>query len=387
MSSTVGSSGIVRHVVEFGRALRARGVPVGPGETADAARVAAGSDLLDRRELYFLFRTLFVSRHEDFAAFDELFEGYWSPAAMDPAALARGPQVERGFPSRTRKHGPPSSQPPQLSLDRWLKADTSGDESVDLLRASAGERLARKDFSAFTDAEMDEIARVARQLARRLASRRSRRWRAARKGARTRVDMRRTIRRSLKTGGDAAELAFREPKIRKTRLVVLCDVSGSMDLYSRFLLQFVHALQNTFARVDSYVFSTRLSRITDELRGGTYRRALASLAEGVRDWSGGTKTGESLAAFVRQSGRQLDRRTVVVILSDGWETGDPSVLTEALRAIKVRAGRIVWLNPLLGTPGYRPVTQGMEAALPFIDVLAPVHNLESLRGLLKHLAL
>jgi uncharacterized protein with von Willebrand factor type A (vWA) domain len=250
-------------------------------------------------------------------------------------------------------------------------------------RASDRESLGAKDFSAFLPTELEAVTRVARQIARRLAARPGRRWRSAARG--TSVHLRRTVRQSLKTGGDAAELAFRERKPRKARLVALCDVSGSMDLYSRFLLQFLYALQNSFARVETFVFSTRLSRVTDELRGGSYRGALGRLAPEARGWSGGTRIGECLAQFAAAWPRLLDRRTVAVILSDGWDTGDPALLGEAMRAIAARAGRVVWLNPLLGTPGYRPLTRGMQAALPHVDVFAPAHNLASLAELGRHL--
>jgi len=180
------------------------------------------------------------------------------------------------------------------------------------------------------------------------------------------------------------ELARRERKILKTKLVVLCDVSGSMDLYSRLLVQFLYALQNQLGRIETFVFSTRLQRITEELRGLTYGAALARLGA-VRDWSGGTKIGESLRAFIGEWRSLLDRDTVVIVLSDGWDTGDPAVLSEALISMRRRAGKVVWLNPLLGSPDYQPLTQGMIAAMPHVDAFLPAHNLDSLRALARHL--
>ncbi|MBI2461924.1 MAG: VWA domain-containing protein, partial [Candidatus Rokubacteria bacterium] len=229
--------------------------------------------------------------------------------------------------------------------------------------------------------QLDEVARLAARIARRLATRRSRRRRPARRGPE--VDLRRTMRLAL-TRGEPVELARREKKRQKTKVVVLCDVSGSMDLYSRFLLQFLYALQNQFARMETFVFATTLSRITDELRGQPYRVALERLGR-VRDWSGGTKIGDSLQAFDAGWRWLLDRRTVVVILSDGWDTGEPELLAEALRRIRRRAARLIWLNPLLGNLDYQPLTQGMAAALPHLDLFAPAHNLESLRALARHL--
>ena len=193
------------------------------------------------------------------------------------------------------------------------------------------------------------------------------------------------MRQSLRTGGDTPDPPRRERKRRKTRVVAICDVSGSMDIYSRFLLQFLYALQNSFARVETFVFSTGLSRVTRDLSGASYRAALGQLSGAVQNWSGGTRIGASLATFNASWSRLVDRRTVVVILSDGWDTGDPEQLADELHAISRRAGRVIWLNPLLGSASYEPLTRGMQAALPHVDVFAPAHNLASLRDLARHL--
>src|SRR5690606_23146523 len=202
------------------------------------------------------------------------------------------------------------------------------------------------------------VTRVARRISRRLARRPSRRWKPVPRGAR--VHMRRTLRHALRTGGEAIALAFRERRPRRTKLVLLCDVSGSMDLYSRFLLQFLYALQNEFARVETFVFGTRLSRVTGQLRGGAYRDALDRLARDVQDWSGGTRIGACIAAFDAGWPRLVDRQTAVIVLSDGWDTGEPAELAGALARIRRRARTLIWLNPLLGSPGYRPLTRGLQ---------------------------
>jgi uncharacterized protein with von Willebrand factor type A (vWA) domain len=245
--------------------------------------------------------------------------------------------------------------------------------------ASDPPALARKDFRDFTDEELEQIEQIAARIARKLAARPSRRWKAARSGAR--VDLRRTMR----SHPDLTELRFRRRRTRKTRIVALCDVSGSMDLYSRFLLQFLYALQGSFARVESFVFSTELRRITESLRERPYASALRGLRDTVRDWSGGTRIGECLSTFESEWGRLVDRRTVVIVLSDGWDTGDPAELSRALEAIRMRSRRLIWLNPLLGSPGYEPLTQGMQAAIPHLSVFASAHNLDSLRALERHL--
>jgi len=225
------------------------------------------------------------------------------------------------------------------------------------------------------------VLRLTILIARRLARRISRRRRPVRR--RGRVDLRRTLRANLMRA-DLIELRFRARKRKKTKLVLLCDVSGSMDLYSRFLVQFLFAVQRVFRRVETFTFSTRLTRISEHLKSRSYRQVLRRLAE-VRDWSGGTRIGDSLAEFNREWGRIVDKRTIVIVLSDGWDTGDPDVLAAELLRIKRRAGRVIWLNPLLGNPSYEPLTRGMAAALPLVDHFASAHNLASLRELANKL--
>jgi uncharacterized protein with von Willebrand factor type A (vWA) domain len=201
----------------------------------------------------------------------------------------------------------------------------------------------RKDFASFASGDLEEIERIAARLARRLAARPGRRWAPARSGAR--VDLRRTVRRSLSTGAEVLDLRFRRRKPRKTRIVALCDVSGSMDLYSRLLLQFLYALHGSVARVESFAFSTSLLRISESMRERPYSSALRGLSERVHDWSGGTRIGACLAVFNEDFARLVDRRTVVVILSDGWDTGDPNELAAQLEVLKLRSRALSGFAP------------------------------------------
>jgi len=374
---------LVGTATRFCRALREAGLPVTPAEAIEAARVLELVDLRDREELRHGLRGVLTSRPEEFPIFDELFDYFWA---------ATGARAPHGSHRRTACQNPePPTPNPRAkappSIARWLKAgsDEVDETAIPVARESDRSRLHTKDFGAFAPDELDEITRVAALLARRMATRPSRRWRSAADGRR--LHLRQVMRQSLKTGGDVLQLTFRERRRRKTKLVLLCDVSGSMDTYSRFLLQFLYALQNCFARVETFVFSTRLNRVTDRLRRRPYGAALRGLSAGVDDWSGGTRIGESLAAFATGWPRLVDRRTVLVVVSDGWDAGDPGVVASTLERLRERAGRIVWLNPLLGSPSYRPETRGMAAALPHLDVFAPVHNLASLRALARHLVL
>lgn len=369
---------LAAETVRFCRLLRARGLAVTPTESQDAVRALEAVDLGDRAEVHRALRTVLATRPEEFPVFDAAFDAFWGGRLSgEEAATAAGPAG--GPPAVDARF--PRARDAALDFAGWTDVAEGEGEPVGLPGVSDLEATLGKDFSSFESAELAEVERLAVQIARRLATRRSRRHRPARR--RGRVDLRRSLRLSL-TRGELIELARRQRKILRTKLVVLCDVSGSMDLYSRLLLQFLYAMQNQLGRMETFVFSTRLHRVSEELRHASYRGALARLAD-VHDWSGGTKIGESLRAFVQGWPRLIDRDTVVIVLSDGWDTGEPAVLSEALRAIRRRAGKVIWLNPLLGSPDYQPLTQGMQAALPHVDAFLPAHNLESLRALARHL--
>lgn len=359
-----------------------------PAESIDAVRAIELVDFTDRADVYLALRSVLTMREDDIATFDELFAEWWDAEPRTQRSGTEG--ARRRPPSWPRPMTAPGLAEPSLpTFTRWAKPGDAVEEdsSLSMAQASARQSQGAKDFATFGNADLLALEQLAARLARRLNARRSRRWRPAYRGQGTRIDLRRTMRLSLDVGGDVLELARRERKLRRTKLVALCDVSGSMDLYSRFLLQFLYALQHAFARVETFAFSTRLVRITDALARDSYREALDELARSESGWSGGTKIGASIAEFVASSLRRVDRRTVVIILSDGWDTGEPDVLKSAMAAIHRRAGRVVWLNPLLGSPNYQPLTRGMQAALPHVDVFAAAHNLASLEALARYLAL
>jgi uncharacterized protein with von Willebrand factor type A (vWA) domain len=375
---------LLKNTVLFCKRLRERGLLATPSEAIDAVTTLGLIGLDDRQEAFLSLRSVLASRVEDFPVFEELFEGFWS-------GLGRSPQprkiVEReglmtGVQISSRKHGHKGLA---FFLEHWGAGESRATEPINLPGASNVESDAEKDFSLFGADELEEISRLARRIARRLALRASRRWETARHGLK--VDLRRTLRQSLRSGGEFIKLSFKRRKQKKTRLIVICDVSGSMDLYSQIFLQFAYGLQNSFARVETFVFSATLERITGHLRNSSYKQALDSLGSNVRGWSGGTLIGASVAAFNSGWPKLVDKRAVVIILSDGWDTGEPEELGAALDDLRRRAGKIIWLNPLLGSPAYQPLVRGMQAALPHIDVFAPLHNMASLRALEKHLIL
>ncbi|HEX3252404.1 MAG TPA: VWA domain-containing protein [Pyrinomonadaceae bacterium] len=359
-------------LVVFCRSLREHGLSVTPAEVVTAAAALQIIDTKDRNEVFLSLRNILTTSVDDFPIFENLFAIFWSGLPKKISAQVR---IRRTAPAR-------AASGLEFFLENWPAAKT---EPVNVPGASDTESRAEKDFSAFSNHELEEISRIARRIVRRLAQRRSRRWRPVARGQR--VNLRRSLRLSLKTGGELIDLSYKERRPKRTKLVVICDVSGSMDIYSRLLLQFVYGLQNSFAKVESFVFATSLSRITGELKNKTYKRVLDRLSANVRGWSGGTRIGASLETFNAHWLRRVDKQTVVIILSDGWDTGEPEQLAHALAELMQRAGRLIWLNPLLGSSTYQPITRGMQAALPFIDVFAPAHDLASLRALEPHLVL
>lgn len=366
----------VESVVGFCRELRAHGLHVTPAEVITAVTAPRVIDTTDRNEVFLSLRSILTTSVDDFAIFADVFNRFWNRSHLITARTA----------VRVQGHAPrQSSKGLAFFLEHWGNSFGAGAQPVKVPGASDTESATAKDFTEFTNEELEEVSRLARRMVRRLARRPSRRWRTSKRGRR--LNLRRSLRLSLKTGGELIELSYKERRPKRTKLVVICDVSGSMDMYSRLLLQFVYGLQNSFAKVESFVFATSLARITGDLKNKTYKRALDRLSANVRGWSGGTRIGASLSMFNDQWLRRIDKRTVVIILSDGWDTGEPEQLAKALSLLKRRAGRLIWLNPLLGQNDYAPVTRGMQAALPFINVFAPAHDLASLRALEPHLVL
>ena len=371
---------LVRNMLQFGRLLRSYEMLVTPSEIFDGLRALESVDLNDRSEVQLALRTTLTSKLEDLPVFDQLFEIFWRSLIAEQEA--EGPEDALVNPNAEGE--PDGQQKMQVRLEAKEDGEESDEGEEELALYSPVEVVTDKDFSAFQADEMAEIARAILIIAKRLATRESRRTRIASKSHL--IDPRRTMRRNLKYGDTIIELAHKTKKIRKPRIVLICDVSRSMDSYSRFLLQFIYAFQNSLGRVESFVFSTSLTRVTDYFRNEEIGEALERIAREVHDWSGGTRIGQSLRTFNKEYGRKLvDHNTIVLVLSDGLDTGDAEVLGEAMEELAERACKVIWLNPLLGSQDYRPLARGMSTALPHVDVFAPAHNLASLQELGHHL--
>jgi uncharacterized protein with von Willebrand factor type A (vWA) domain len=336
-------------LVRFGRALRAEGLPVGPDRVAELCRAAA---LLPPGDLYWAGRATVVSRPEQIPVYDAVFGRFFGPPV-------------------------PASGPPLR-----VRVEMQAEESVGL--ASHVELLREKSFARCSREELSQLAELMSRIDLRIPRRRTRRRERARSGT---PDLRRTIRRSFRTGGDPLDRAWRRRRKRTRRLILLLDVSGSMDAYSRALVMFAHAALRSDRRFEAFCFGTRLTRVTRQLEGRDPDEALRRAAEEVVDWDGGTRIGDSLKRFLDEHGHAgLARGAVVVICSDGLEVGDPDLLAQQMARLHRLAHRVVWLNPLKEDPAYEPLARGMKASLPHVDDFASGHSLASLEGVAAALA-
>jgi uncharacterized protein with von Willebrand factor type A (vWA) domain len=377
-------SDLVHHLARFARALRERGVASSLSDEADGLAALTLIDLGDPNEVRLALRTALKIRPRDAAVFEELFARLWSAAEEAGEAGAPNspppPRLQEQAGRSLKKPGTPRAAGWPQDLAATPDVVPSGDEPG----YSPEAVLRRKPFEELSAIDLQAMERLLSRLALRLATRPSRR-RVPTLG-RGEPDLRRSFRRAVAHGGEFLSLARRTRPIEEPRLVVLCDTSGSMEPYTRFLLTFVLALRRVARRTEVFAFNTSLVRLTPSLRSlrpGRVDLALERLADRVPDWSGGTRIGECLAELADTWLDELvDGKTVVLILSDGLDRGDVLPLEGAMRAIRARARRVLWLNPLAGDRRYEPTARAMAAALPYVDRLLPAHNLESLERLL-----
>jgi uncharacterized protein len=366
---------ILSHVVTFGRVLREAGLEIGPGRVSDALAALDAVDLARQEDVYFALRQTLVARREELELFDRAFSAWFLRAPVLP-------------PVRTRMAADVVARVAETAADRVRAQEADereeGDDPLEL-GASGQELLRDKDFAELTGDELRVVRELIRRIARTRPRRSSRRRTADPRG--DRLDVRRMIRRSLRTGGDPVERPFRARKDVPRKLVVLCDVSGSMDSYARALLLFLHAAVGAGRGVEAFAFGTRLSRLTPDLATRDPDAALERCTEAVVDWGSGTRIGASLHEFNEVYGRRaLSRGAIVLIVSDGWEREDPELVGREMAKLARAAYAVVWVNPLKGNPQYQPLAGGMRAALPYVDRFLPGHNLRSLEELAAVLA-
>ncbi len=366
-------SPFLRNLLLFGRALRSAGLEVSLEQVLGFARALEWVDIGSREQVFHAARALLVSRREDLRLFGIVFDRFWLGVAEPPAqqTVPPAPRFDLSAQRRFRVS----------YLASAARPEDPGVEVADRTATySAEEVLRRRDFARMTAEELAEVRRLIERTSWRMSARRTRRLVADRRGAR--IHLRRVLRDAAKHGGAALRLRHLRRKVKQRPIVLLADVSGSMDRYSRLMLQFFYSATHSLREVECFVFGTRLTRITRQLRLRNIDRALAEAAREIVDWSGGTRIGESLAEFNRRWARRVLRRgAVVVIVSDGWERGDTAQLGREMRHLHHRCHRLIWLNPHLGQAGYEPLVEGMARALGWVDDFLPIHNLRSLRQL------
>jgi uncharacterized protein with von Willebrand factor type A (vWA) domain len=378
-----------RRLAGFTRTLRDNGFAIGLAETRDSVQVLASPAARKPALLSQALRSLFSASHGDWQRFEEIFQAYWLGRGMRQHRMLSGSAAEgrkalRQFgsvsaegeprlPDHTERRGGPESENPADSRGRRGGASRAGAlETVDLRHIA-------------DPAELAATHELARRLAHRMRSRLVRRERPRRHGRR--LDLRRTIHRNISHGGTPIDLVWRWRKIKPLRLVILLDASGSMSLYTAFFVRFIHGVVDAFREAEAFVFHTRLAHVSESLRDRDVARALDRFSLIAQGMGGGTRIGESLATFNRWHARRvINSRTAVMIVSDGYDTGEPEQLALEMRRLRRRCRRIIWLNPLIGWEGYAPEARGMQAALPYVDLFAPAHNLASLAALEPYLA-
>jgi len=373
VSATPGDALLAR-LLGFGRTLRRLGLDVHTGRMLDVVEALSCVEIARRDDVFHVCRALLVHRHEDLDAFDRAFDAFWASAPESPREMSAGGDEAAGQ--------APAGGPERMGLleTQTDTADTGGDEeSLEVPAWSDADALATKDFAEFSERELAEAREVIERLEWRPGVRRTRRWVP---GRGSRLDLRRALARSVRTGGDMVRLPRRVRRLRPRPIVLLCDVSGSMEVYSRLLVHFAYALSKRHRRVEAFLFSTRLTRITRQLRASRADDAVRAVSKTVPDWSGGTRIGGALQEFHRRWGRRvLTRGPVALLVSDGWDRGEPDVLATAVARLQRSCHRLIWLNPLIGTQDYQPLTRGLVAALPHVDRFLPARTLRDLGDL------
>lgn len=387
-----GDRALLRHLLTFGRVLRSYGVPVVPAKLIDLAQAVQFIDVTDREQFYYAARVALVTHRDDLPRFDAAFEHFWLSYVRLPGPPQLPQQPPQQQETRDATTQPPRRDPILRQVEELQERNDGRDdadkgarpEPEELLSYSAAETLRQKDFARYEPHEIEQARRLLQMLRWSIAERRSRRLVPARRGRH--LDLRRSVRHSLRHGGEVLRWRHKRAKTKPRPLVLICDISGSMDRYSRLLLHFIHTVRQGLQNVEAFTFATRLTRITPLLRTRQVNEAIDRVSKEVKDWAGGTRIGQALQTFnVHWARRVMGHGAIVIIISDGWDRGDVDLLRREMEHLQRMSHRLIWLNPLLGSPTYQPLTKGIVAALPYVDDFLPVHNLESLERLAEEL--
>ena len=370
---------LLENLTLFARLLRSAGLAVPAGSTLAAARALTHIEIGQREDFRLALRSVLVSRAEDLPVFDQAFRRFWGRPSGTSTKLDLRPLGSE------RRFGDPVVEMESLSgtTPPGGHASDAALERVQISTYSDREVLREKDFKRLTAEEVAQAVDMLRELRWRPAPRLTKRWQ---RGGEDAPDVRALLGRLARREIDPRKLPTRSPRSSPRRLVLLCDISGSMERYTRMLLWFACCLSGNLERVESFLFATRLTRITKKLRGRRGSNPLQEVARLVPDWSGGTRIGDALRTFnVDWARRVLGRGSVVLVVSDGWDRGEPEELRREISRLQRSCHRLIWLSPLLGDPAYEPLTRGLQAALPYVDDFLPAHNLASLENLAERL--
>lgn len=363
------------NIIAFCRFLRSKTFSISISEERDALEALCLIPLANPETMRLILKAILTKNLYQLTQFDTLYKQYWKEVEKAVDAKIKDTPPEQSEPKPAK-----SNKPSLLSIKKWLYGNKN-EELTEVATYSPAEVLTKKDFSNFIPEELQEVNKIIHLLAKNLATQASRRRQKTNKTKQ--LDLRKTLYQNRQYGGEIVKLAYSTPKLEKLEMVLICDVSKSMDLYSRFLIQFMYAFQSAFHRIETFVFSTSLHKITEHLQRQHLNQTLQKLADNVPNWSGGTQIGLSLKTFSENYYRLLSKKTTVIILSDGWDTGETLDLEASMRLIHKKARKTVWLNPLAGSSTYEPATEGMKIAMHYVDAFAPIHNIESLRALWK----
>ena len=364
----------ITHIIRFGRKLHDAGIDVNPANLIDLSRSLLYIDIANYEDFYAAALATLIINREDMELFTVLFREYW----QNP-----GFPLEDEHPAGEENNGSGPGEARQLRKQlKPADADAPGDaeendEEPQQIGYSSHELLVKKDIDGMTDKELDEARKIIAELIAILANRKSRRFSPAKSGRQ--LDFRKIYRRSMPYGEYCLKLAYKTHRLKKNKLILFCDVSGSMERYSRFLIQLICAMGAKISNIEVAVFSTRMTSITPYLNRRDIDEVIKQMSDQVHDWAGGTNIGGCLRELNEQQAHQmLSSHTIAVILSDGWDQGDADLMRAEMEQLRRRVKKIIWLNPLLGNANYQPLCKGMQTALPFLDYFLPVHNLESL---------
>ncbi len=380
-------SDLFKNILLFSKALRQRKIGVTVNNILDVLRGISFIDMQDKRDFYYLLRSNFISHREEMEPFDEFFEQFWSfKNGRGPTPKKRVEEEMACFEKENEditfydKHS-------NFKIEDWAKEweDNGLRVKREVSLYSPEELLGHKDFGHLQRDELERVKDFVLTLSRKMAIHLSRRWRRGKRG--DQLDFRRSLRQSIKFGGEMIELRMKQIKPKPLRIILVCDVSGSMDIYSQFFLLFMYGLQNYYSYCQTFVFSTRLNHVTSLLKRRAFEETLHLLSQRVLDWSGGTNIGLGLHQLHQRHSELLHpNRTLFLIFSDGWDRGDEKLLDFEMKNLKGKVKRLIWLNPLLSSRHYQPLCKGMSTALPYLDHFLPCHNFTSLKNLSRYMS-